>query len=119
MLIRFGLVFDLALDGFIEFFNAFFTSESESDREKILALFLAVFFRNASSELDGGVGRDLLGSRDHLGTLMLPLGFFLAFMNAPTSGFPVAVGWWMVAISCMIFAMSGVLAATNWEKNFI
>ena len=45
--------------------------------------------------------------------MILPLGVFLAFINAPTSGFPVAVGWCMVAISCMIWAMSGVLAAVN------
>ena len=44
----------------------------------------------------------------------LPLGGFLAFMKAPTRGLPVEVGWWMIAISFMILAMSGVLAAVIW-----
>ena len=35
-------------------------------------------------------------------------------MKAPTRGLPVEVGWWMIAISFMILAMSGVLAAVIW-----
>ena len=109
----------------------------------MLALFFAVFFRNASSELVGGVGgAGHRGSRGCLpwlaadgdeggladeragafgagraevrGTFMPPLGGLLAFIKAPIIFLPVGVELWMVVISFRILSMSGVLAALNW-----
>ena len=90
------LITDVFLSRFIEsrlnrvedFLYICFTSLSEeSERLKILD-----FMTFLKAGLSGGEGNLFLGSFRVLGTLTLPLGFLFAFMNAPTSFFPVGVG---------------------------